>query len=153
MALTNQTFVSKIMSLLFNMLSRFAIAFLQRSKCSFNFLATVTIWHVDPYKWLYKDRMKCSHCIEALWFFKNHWFLSISYDLERVNLSPNRMNMFIFIKIKKTCSLILLGYATSRVAFCFDAASEKCVDRRKWPEWWRESGLCFVRNDRKMQNV
>ena len=38
-ALTRQTFVSKVMSLLFNMLSRLAIAFLPRSKClliSFN---------------------------------------------------------------------------------------------------------------------
>ena len=32
-ALTRQTFVSKMMSLLFNMLSRFVIAFLPRSKC------------------------------------------------------------------------------------------------------------------------
>ena len=41
-ALTRQTFVSKVMSLLFNMLSRFVIAFLQRSKC-LNFIAAVTI--------------------------------------------------------------------------------------------------------------
>ena len=32
-ALTRQTFVGKVMSLLFNMLSRFVIAFLLRSKC------------------------------------------------------------------------------------------------------------------------
>ena len=32
-ALTIQTFVSKVMSLLFNMLLRFIIAFLMRSKC------------------------------------------------------------------------------------------------------------------------
>ena len=32
-ALTRQTFVGKIMSLLFNMLSGFVIAFLPRSKC------------------------------------------------------------------------------------------------------------------------
>ena len=32
-ALTIQTFVGKVMSLLFNILSRFAIAFLPRSKC------------------------------------------------------------------------------------------------------------------------
>ena len=32
-ALTRQTFVGKVMSLLFNMLSRFVIAFLPRSKC------------------------------------------------------------------------------------------------------------------------
>ena len=33
-ALTIQTFVSKVVSLIFNMLSRFVIAFLPRSKCS-----------------------------------------------------------------------------------------------------------------------
>ena len=32
-ALTRQTFVNKVMSLLFNMLSKFVIAFLSRSKC------------------------------------------------------------------------------------------------------------------------
>ena len=32
-ALTRQTFVGKIMSLLFNMLSRLVIAFLRRNKC------------------------------------------------------------------------------------------------------------------------
>ena len=33
MALTRQTFVDKVMSLLFNMLSRLVITFLPRSKC------------------------------------------------------------------------------------------------------------------------
>ena len=42
-ALTRQIFVSKVMSLFFNMLSRFVIAFLPRSKC-LNFTAAVTIW-------------------------------------------------------------------------------------------------------------
>ena len=43
-ALTRQTFVGKVMSLLFNMLSRLVIAFLPRSKqASFNFVAEVTI--------------------------------------------------------------------------------------------------------------
>ena len=36
-------FVGKVMSLLFNTLSRFVIAFLPRSKQPFNFLAAVTI--------------------------------------------------------------------------------------------------------------
>ena len=40
--LTKWTFVDKIMSLLFNMLSRLVITFLQRSK-SFNFMAVITI--------------------------------------------------------------------------------------------------------------
>ena len=41
-ALTRWTFVSKVMSLLFNTLSRFVIAFLPRNKC-LNFMAAVTI--------------------------------------------------------------------------------------------------------------
>ena len=43
-ALTMQTFASKVMSLLFNILSRVVIAFLPKSKSSFNFMATVTIY-------------------------------------------------------------------------------------------------------------
>ena len=42
-ALTRQTFVCKVMSLLFNMLSRFVITFPPRSKHLFNFMAAVTI--------------------------------------------------------------------------------------------------------------
>ena len=42
-ALTKWTFVSKVTSLLFNMLSRLVIAFLPRSKC-LNFMTIVTIW-------------------------------------------------------------------------------------------------------------
>ena len=41
-ALTRQTFVGKVMSLLLNMLSRLVITFLSRSK-PFNFMAAVTI--------------------------------------------------------------------------------------------------------------
>ena len=40
-ALTVWTFVGKVMSLLFNMLSRFVIVFLPRSKC--NFMAVVIL--------------------------------------------------------------------------------------------------------------
>ena len=41
-ALTRWTFVGKVMSLFFNMLSRFVIAFLPRNKC-LNFMAAVTV--------------------------------------------------------------------------------------------------------------
>ena len=41
-ALTIQTFVGKVLSLLFNMLSRFVIAFLPRSK-RLNFMTAVTV--------------------------------------------------------------------------------------------------------------
>ena len=42
-ALIRWTFVGKVMSLLFNMLSRLVITYLPRSKPSFNFMAAVTI--------------------------------------------------------------------------------------------------------------
>ena len=42
MALTSRTFVGKVMSLLFNMLSRFVIVFLPRSKC------LLTSWLQSP---------------------------------------------------------------------------------------------------------
>ena len=45
-ALATLTYVSKVMSLLFNTLSRFVIAFLSKSKCFFNFTAAVTM-HSD----------------------------------------------------------------------------------------------------------
>ena len=41
-ALSMRTFVGKVVSLLFNMLSRFVVGFLPRSKC-LNFMAAVTI--------------------------------------------------------------------------------------------------------------
>ena len=42
-ALTRRIFVGKVMSLLFNMLSRFAHSFSSKEQASFNFLAAVTI--------------------------------------------------------------------------------------------------------------
>ena len=42
-ALTRRNLIDKVMSLLFNMLSRLVIDFLPRSKASFNFMAAVTI--------------------------------------------------------------------------------------------------------------
>ena len=43
-ALIRQIFVSKVRSLLFNMISRLMIALLPRSQASFNFMAAVTIY-------------------------------------------------------------------------------------------------------------
>ena len=42
-ALTRQSFVSKVMSLLFNMLARLVITFFSKEQVPFNFMATVTI--------------------------------------------------------------------------------------------------------------
>ena len=42
-ALTRQTFVGKVMSLLFNMLSRLIITFYSKEQASFNLMDAVTI--------------------------------------------------------------------------------------------------------------
>ena len=42
-ALTRRTFVGKVMSLLFNMLSRLVISFPSKEQASFNFMAAVTL--------------------------------------------------------------------------------------------------------------
>ena len=49
MALTRQTFVGKVMSVLFNMLSRLVITFLPRSKC------LLTLWLQPPFQWFWSS--------------------------------------------------------------------------------------------------
>ena len=58
-ALTRQTFVSKVMSLLFNMISRLVLTFLPTSK-SFNFMAAVTICSDFG-----AQKNKVSHCVHC----------------------------------------------------------------------------------------
>ena len=83
-ALTIWTFVGRVMSLLFNMLSRFAIAFLLRSRCLFNFMAAVPIcsdfgfqetichcFHCFPIYLKWSDRTRC-HDLSVFEF----WVLS-----------------------------------------------------------------------------
>ena len=52
-ALTIRTFVSKVMSLLFNMLSKFVIAFLSRSKCLLIPLCFLPLWWGHLHIWGY----------------------------------------------------------------------------------------------------
>ena len=73
-ALTRWTSVSKVMSLLFNMLSRFVIAFLPRRKC-LNFWASVTIcndFRAPKIKSL--DFFYCFHLLFAIkWWNQMPW--------------------------------------------------------------------------------
>ena len=59
-ALTRRTFVDKVMSLLFNMLSRLVITFLPRSKC------VLISWLRSPSTVILEPRKIGSHC--------SHWF-------------------------------------------------------------------------------
>ena len=60
-ALTTWTFGGKVMSLLFNMMSRFVIAFLPRSKSLLNFMAAVSV-HSD----LGAQENKVCHCFHLM---------------------------------------------------------------------------------------
>ena len=75
MALTIQTFVVKVMFLLFNTLSGFVIAFLPRSKC-LNFEAAVTV-HSD----FGAQEIKVCHCFHfpPLLFAMKWWYWMLTY--------------------------------------------------------------------------
>ena len=67
MALTQWTFIGKVMSLLFNMLSRFVIVFL-RSKC-LNIMAAITIYMILESKKIKSDTVSIispSTCHEVM---------------------------------------------------------------------------------------
>ena len=59
-ALTRWTFVGKVISLLFNMLSRLVIAFFPKEQVSFNFMAAVTICSDSG-----AQENKVSHCFHS----------------------------------------------------------------------------------------
>ena len=81
-ALTIQTFVNKGMSLLFNTLSRFVIAFLPRSK-SFNFMAAVTICSDF-------EAQENKICQEPLFPLRSLHFSSKSLTISRIVKSISR---------------------------------------------------------------
>ena len=62
-ALTRQTFVGKVMFLLFNMLSRFVIAFLPRRKCR------LMSWPVTMYSDFAAQENKICHCFHFFPFY------------------------------------------------------------------------------------
>ena len=59
-ALTRETFVSKVMSLLFKMLSRLVIAFLPRSKC------LLISWLQSPSAVILQPKLIVSHCFHCI---------------------------------------------------------------------------------------
>ena len=88
-AFTRWTFVGKVMSLLFNMLSRLVIAFLPRTKC-LNFMAAVTICKILEPKKIKSATVSVvfpSTCYEVMgldtkiFFFFNFLFICISWRL------------------------------------------------------------------------
>ena len=86
-ALTRQTFVGKVISLLFNMLSRLVITFLPRSKC----------WYLIL-QHCYQKR-----CLKRFQFFKN---------LSRLDLWPRMWSILenVLCALEKKVSSIVLGW-------------------------------------------
>ena len=69
-ALTLRTFVDKVMSLLFNMLSRLVITFLQRSKC-LNFMVAITI--CSDFGAPKNEVRHCFHCFPIYFDLSQNW--------------------------------------------------------------------------------
>ena len=98
-ALTRWTFANKVMSLLFNTLSRIVIGILPRSKSFFNFMAAVTIhsdfgaqkdetWHCFHFFPIYlpwSDRPRCHDlCLLNVEFWANFFILLLYLRQEAV---------------------------------------------------------------------
>ena len=68
-ALAMQTFVGKVTSLLFNMLSRFVLNFSSKEKVSFNFMAAVTVhsdFEAQENKFCHRFHFSLSICHEVM---------------------------------------------------------------------------------------
>ena len=98
-ALTTWTFVSKVMSLLSNMLLRFVIAFLPRTK-SLNFMATLTTWerHCSENE-SSSQKVSSSHCGPLLW--------------DSGPLSPNSFSNSPVISNKSLTAFVVLAVCSS----------------------------------------
>ena len=142
-ALTIQTFFSKVISLLFNILYRFVIALLPKSKCLFNFMAAVVI-HSD---FRAQENKICS----CFYFFPIHlpWNDGTRcHDLNFWMLSFNSVfSLSSFTLIKRLCSsllsairvvssaylrllifllaILILAWASSSLAFCMMYPAQK----------------------------
>ena len=98
-ALTRRTFVGKVISLLFNMLSRLVIAFLPRSKC-LDFTAAVTI--CSDFGAQENKVSHCFHCFPIYLPWRHPFFMYIHL------LQPHHTRLWLF-----SLSLDLISFTTS----------------------------------------
>ena len=133
-ALTRQTFVGKVTSLLLNMLSRLVITFLLRSKRPFNFVAAITICSDFG-----AQKNKVWHCFQC--------FPSASYEV----MGPDAMILvFRMLNFKPSFSLSTLhfqGDFGGLVLVCIGTACCPCLAghcRQKYPIWPQEKHFLFV---------
>ena len=107
-ALTRWTFVGKVMSLVFNMLSRLIIAFLPRSE-HLNFMAAVTICsHFGA------PENKVSHCFHCFPIYLPWSDGPKCHDLSFLNVKPTfPLSSFTFIKRLFSFSLSAISVVSS----------------------------------------
>ena len=108
-ALTRRTFVAKVMSLLFNMLSRLVIAFLPRSishqrNAKWNLeiplytlvMAKVKVAHNTKHWWGYKE-IRTLRYYFRVWTEQSLWKQAISYKVKLLNFITQPLYTFVFV--------------------------------------------------------
>ena len=106
-ALTIRTFVGKVMSLLFNMLSRFVTAFLPRSKC-LNFIAAVTVCNDSG-----AQESKVCHCFHCfpIYFHEVMGLNAIISIFWMLSFKP-AFSLSSFTFIKRLCAFYSCSFST-----------------------------------------
>ena len=120
-ALTRWTFVNKVMSLLFNMLSRLLITFLSRSKhLLISWLQSTSAMILEPQKWSLTLFPLFPHLFPMKWWDQMPWSsFSECWALSQLFHSPLHFNHLVLIKIA-SCVLsrsysILYSYISVRL--------------------------------------
>ena len=130
-ALTRRTFIGKVMSLLFNMLSRFVIAFLPRSK-HLNFMAAVTICSDFG-----AQENKVFHCFYCFPIYLL-WILNDSFK-KKTRIHKSLLICFIVNSSISECYCL----SFSAVIFVPGAAEDEMVRQHQLTQWtqtWTNSG-------------
>ena len=104
-ALTRQTIINKVMSLLLNMLSRLVIAFLPRSKCLLIPWLQVTIWSDFG-----APKYKVSHCVHCFPVYLPWSDGTICHDLGFLNVEFLANFFTVLFSLSSRGSLVLLCF-------------------------------------------
>ena len=113
-ALTIQTFVGKMMFLLFNMLSRFIIAFLQRSKNLLIFTAAITV--LSDFGRQENKACHCFHCFPIyLPWSDGTW----CHDLSFLNVESQAKFSLSFTLNKRLFSSLSLSFFSIRLTSAY----------------------------------
>ena len=112
-ALTIQTFVGKVLSLLFNMLSKLVIAFLPSSK-SFNLMATITVCSDFG-----AQEKKICHCFHFSPFYLPWSNETKCHDLSFLNVEFQNSFFTLFFHLQQALCFLLLGWNHLHIWSCW----------------------------------